>query len=178
MIPATRSRLLSVVQPQSRNQIQNHILGLKSVKSAPKIFTPPDSSPAPARRCELGARLPAFGLPNFSRPPSPSFLSSSSFIPILIPRVLSSRVLHTTAKMSNEIVHPTIQGRSAAESHPHLVLIPRPALEIFVPIAPPWPCSWMAGHAVESIGTCFCKFIEYFYLMCRRSRSCEMLDMT
>lgn len=141
MIPAARPRLLSVVQPQSRIQILNHILGLRSVKSAPKIFTPPDSSPATACR-ELGARLPASGLPNFSRPPSlpflsSSFLSSSS----LIPRVLSSRVLHTTAKMSNEIVHPTIQGRSAAESHPHLVLIPRPTLEIFVPIAPPWPCS-------------------------------------
>lgn len=127
MIPAARPRLLSVVQPQSRNQIQNHILGLKSVKSAPKIFTPPDSSLATACR-ELGARLPASGLPNFSRPPSLSFLSSSPFSSpssLLIPRVLSSRVLHTTAKMSNEIVHPTIQGRSAAESHPHLVLIPR-----------------------------------------------------
>ncbi|PON29304.1 spermidine-3 [Trichoderma gamsii] len=110
MIAASRLRLLSVAQRQSRNQIQNHILGLKSVKSAPKIFTPPDSSPATACR-ELGARLPASGLPNFSRPPSLSFLSSPfSSSPSLIPRVLSSRVLHTTAKMSNEIVHPTIQA--------------------------------------------------------------------
>lgn len=132
MIAASRPRLLSVVQPQSRNQIQNHILGLKSVKSAPKIFTPPDSSPATACR-ELGARLSASGLPNFSRPPSLSFLSSPfSSSSSLIPRVLSSRVLHTTAKMSNEIVHPTIQGRFAAESHPHLVCLYPAALEIFL----------------------------------------------
>lgn len=128
MIPVHRRRLLSIFQ--SRNQIQNYLLGLKSVKSAPKFFTPPDSSPATARRCELGARLAASGLaasglPSFPRSSSLPLLPSS-FSSSLIPRVLSSRVLHTTAKMSNEIVHPTIQGRSAADSHLHLVCFHTP----------------------------------------------------
>lgn len=121
MTAAFRRRLLSILQ--SHSQIQNHILGVKLVKSAPKIFTPLDSGPATACRCELGARLPASGLPSFPRSSSLPLLSSSSSSPSssLIPRVPSSRVLHTTAKMSNEIVHPTIKGRSAAASHLHLV---------------------------------------------------------
>ncbi|UKZ87734.1 putrescine aminopropyltransferase [Trichoderma asperellum] len=109
MTAAFRRRLLSILQ--SHSQIQNHILGVKLVKSAPKIFTPLDSGPATACRCELGARLPASGLPSFPRSSSLPLLSSSSSSPSssLIPRVPSSRVLHTTAKMSNEIVHPTIK---------------------------------------------------------------------
>lgn len=183
MIPVARPRLLSVLQPQSRNQIQNHLLGLKSVKSAPNFFTPPDSSPATARRCELGARLPASGLLSFPRPLSFPFLSSSSFsssVSPLIPRVPSSRVLYTTAKMSNEIVHPTIQGRSAAESNPILTLCAHtpPLWKFLFQLPLHGRVHGWRGMAFGRIGTCFCNSIEYFHLMYKKSTSCTMLVVT
>lgn len=128
---------------------QNQTL-LQSAKSAPKIFTPPNPKPNPiatgsllASSSVVGARLPAFPRPSF--PPSTSISSfssspstaSSSFLSTLIPRFPSSRLFHTAHKMSNEIVHPTIQGLLQHLVH-HLSAIPRPTVEIFIQTAPPW----------------------------------------